>query len=219
NQVVFWAPVSGTCPRDTVTSGTYCALRDVTATLTYSSTTSTYTFTTHPYASYTFNSSGQLTGESSVGGASLSLTYNSPAPGSGACPGTAASCTTITSASGRKLVLAKNGSGLIVEVVDPLSRAWTYAYCVLPSSTCSSGDLVSVTDPLGNVTSYTYDKSNSNAALTHDLLTITNPNGQTGGPNAGAKLVNTYNGSGEISTETDPNGNQTSFDYSHLDAS
>jgi hypothetical protein len=157
--VDFYPPVIGSCPsqyRGSGATGTYCVLPDTTASLTFSSTTNTYTFTTHPYASYTFNSAGQLTGETSVGGASLSLTYNSPAPGSGACPGTANSCTTITSASGRKLVLAKNASGLIVKVIDPLSRAWTYGYCVPPSSTCSSGDLISVTDPLGNVTSFTY---------------------------------------------------------------
>ena len=50
--------------------------------LTYNSASSTYTFITHPYRSYTFNASGQLTGESGPGGATLSLSYNTPSPGS-----------------------------------------------------------------------------------------------------------------------------------------
>ena len=59
-QVTFVPPISGSCPSPYVgpgTSGTYCALPDVTATLTYNSGSSTYTFITHPYIAYTFNSS------------------------------------------------------------------------------------------------------------------------------------------------------------------
>src|SRR5207249_3246527 len=86
----------------------------------------------------------------------------------------------------------------------------------LPNSTCSANDLVSVTDPLSHVTSFTYDQGNATSSLKHDLLTITHPNGQPGGPNAGAKLVNVYNSAGQVTSQTDPGGNQTTFDYSHL---
>jgi hypothetical protein len=125
-EATFVAPVSGSCPVAYVgpgTSGTFCALPDVTATLTYDSSTSTYTFTTRPYMVYKFNSSGKLTGESGPGGAAVTLTYDSPSPGSGECPSSAASCTTVASASGRALVIAYNSSGLITRVTNPLG-AW-----------------------------------------------------------------------------------------------
>ena len=220
--VTFQAPTGGACNAPYVgsgASGTYCALPNVTASLTYNSSNSTYTFITHPYASYTFNSSGQLTGESGPGGATLSLAYNTPAPGSGNCPSSAASCTTVTAASGRTLVIGRNSSARVTSVTDPLGRSWSYQYCSPPSSTCSSGDLVSVTDPRLKTTSYTYDQGNSNSNLVHDLLTVTRPNGQPGAPDAGDALVNVYNSSGQVTSQTDPAGNQTTFDYSNLDSS
>jgi RHS repeat-associated protein len=219
-QVSFVPPVSGACVAPYVgsgASGTYCALPSVTASLSYNSGASTYTFVTHPYHSYTFNSSGQLIGETTPGGASVSLAYNSPAPGSGRCPSGADSCFTVTGASGRALVIARNSAGEITRVTDDLGRTTTYAYCSPPSGTCSAGDLVSVTNPLTTVTSYTYDEGNANSALVHDLLTVTRPNGQPGGPDAGDKLSNTYNSAGQVSTQTDPNANETTFDYSNLD--
>jgi RHS repeat-associated protein len=218
-QVNFYTPVSGSCHDPYVgpgTSGTFCALPEVTATLSYDSGSSTYKFVTHPYESYTFNSSGQLTGKSSVGGATTSIAYNSPSPGSGSCPSTATSCTKITSASGRALVIANNSAAEVTKVVDPLGRSWTYTYCSPPSSTCSANDLISVTDPMSRVTSFIYDATNSNPTLKHDLLTITRPNGQTGGPNAGKKLVNAYDSSGRVTSQTDRNGYVTTIDYSNL---
>lgn len=220
--VTFKTPSGGACTAPYVgsgASGTYCALPAVTASLTFDSANSTYTFTTHPYQSYTFNNSGQLTSEAGPGGATLNLSYNTPAPGAGNCPSSAASCMTVTSASGRTLVVASNSSGRVTSVTDPLGRSWTYTYCTPPSSTCSSGDLVSVTDPRTKVTTFTYDQGNSNSTLTHDLLKVTKPNGQPGGADAGDSLVNAYNSSGQVTSQTDPAGNQTTFNYSNLDSS
>jgi RHS repeat-associated protein len=211
-QVSFAAPSGGSCTAPDVgpgTSGTYCALPYVTASLTSSG--STYTFTTHPFTSYTFNSSGKLTAESIPGGATLTWTYNSPSPGSGKCPSTATSCNTETAASGRALVFGLNSSGLVTTVTDPLSNTWTYAY--------SSSNLTSVTDPLSRVTSYTYDTSNSNAALRHDLLAVTEPNGQSGGSQAGKDLSNTYNTSGMVTSQSDPMSRSTSYSYSSMNES
>jgi RHS repeat-associated protein len=207
-QVTFIPPVSGSCPSPYVgpgTTGTYCAPPYVTATLTYNSSTSTYTFITHPYQSYTFNSTGQLTSVTSTGGTAETLSYGSPSPGSGLCPSGATSCNTVTSASGRALVLGLNSQGLVTSVTDPLGNQWTYAY--------SGSNLTSVTDPMSRVTSYAYDSSNSNPLLVHDLLTVTSPNGQTGGSHAGAKLQNGYNSAGEITSQTDPGGNVTALAY------
>jgi RHS repeat-associated protein len=219
-QVTFVPPVSGFCPSPDVgpgTVGTFCAPTDVTATLSYDSGTSKYTFITHPYTRYMFNSSGELLSESEPGGATVTLTDDSPSPGTGACPSASASCRTVAAASGRALVIAYDSSGLIEKVIDPLGNVWTYAHCVAPSSTCSTGDLTSVTDPQGNVTSFTYDESNGNSELAHDLLTVTEPNGQPGGTHAGAYLVNVYNASGQVVSQTDPDRHATSFDYSNLD--
>lgn len=221
-EVQFVPPVDGACPAGTNgpgTTGTYCAAPYVTATLTYDSDTQTYTFVTHPYERYAFDSRGRLISESRPGGATVTVGYGTPAPGVGQCPAAAGSCDTVTAASGRKLVIASNAAGLVTSVTDPLGDRWSYGYCATPSSTCSSGDLVSVTDPLGNVTTYTYDQGNSDPALVSDLLTITKPNGQPGAVDAGAKLTNVYDSAGRVISQTDPDGNQTTFDYSDLDAS
>jgi RHS repeat-associated protein len=69
---------------------------------------------------------------------------------------------------------------------------------------------------MSNVTSYSYDSSNSHADLVHDLLTITTPNGQSGGPDAGDVTTNTYNSSGQVTSQSDPMGRVTSFDYSGI---
>ncbi len=220
-QATFYAPVSGSCVSPYVgpgTTGTYCTLPVVTASLTYDSSSNTYTFITHPYLKYVFDGSGRLVSETSPGGAEATISYGTPSPGSGDCPSLASSCFTVTSASGRALVIAENSDSEITQVTDPLGRSWTYGYCSPPSSTCSSGDLVSVTDPNSNITSYSYDEGNSNPLLVHDLLKITYPNGQTGGPDAGTYLLNAYNSGGQITAQTTPAGNQTSFDYSNLDA-
>ena len=205
-QATFAPAVAGVCPNLTVgsgASGTYCTAPYVTAALTFNPTANTYTLITHPHLAYVFNSSGQLTSESTPGGATLTATYASPSPGSGQCPSAASTCFTVTSASGRALVFGENSQGLVTTVTDPLGNTWTYAY--------SSGRLTSVTDPMNRVTSYSYDTTNSNPNFADDLLTVTAPNGQTGGTHAGAKLQNNYDPTtGVINSQTDPDGWTTS---------
>src|SRR5581483_7626935 len=169
-QVTFQPADLGSCHAPFIgagTDGSYCAMPYVTATLAYDDTSNTFTFVTHPYRAYTFDSTGNLTSEASAGGATLTVSDNTPAPGAGACPGTADHCDTITSASGRALVIASNSNNRVTKVIDARNHAWTYDYCSPPSGTCSSGDLISVTDPLNNVTSFTYDESNSDPTLVH----------------------------------------------------
>jgi YD repeat-containing protein len=159
SEALFVPPVSGSCQAPYTgpgSSGTYCKLPRVLGSLTYNSGSSTYTLVEHPNTTYTFNSSGQLSSIADPAGATESLTYSSPSPGSGHCPSGAGSCETITSASGRTLTLGWSGSGdsgTITSVTDAAARRTTYSY--------SSGNLTSVTDPLGNVTSYSYDSSNA----------------------------------------------------------
>jgi RHS repeat-associated protein len=222
-QVTFWPQAGGTCTAPYVKSsagtGGYCVLPAVqAASLVYNSGPATYTFTPSPGATaYTYSgTTGALTGETDTAGNTLTIAYSSPAPGgtvttgggTGKCPATAASCETITSASGRALILGWNATGnagQVTSVTDPMNRTTAYAY--------TSGQLTSVTDPLGNVTSYAYDTANPNPQLASDLTSITRPNAQSGGPDAGHSTTVAYDTSGRVTSQTDPMGWQTTLNY------
>jgi RHS repeat-associated protein len=207
-QVTFYAQVAGTCTSPYQVAGGYCALPVFDgASLTDNTGNDTYTFTPSAGSdSSTYSWDGQLVSESDPAGDTLTITYESPAPGTGDCPSTATSCETVTSASGRALVIGSNGSGLVTSVTDPMGRTWTFGY--------TGANLTSATDPMGNVTTYTYGAgSTGNPLLASDLLTITSPNAQPGGPDAGDDTVNVYNAAGEVTSQTDPMGFRTTFNY------
>ena len=168
---------------------------------------STYTFTTHPYRAYTFNSSGAADG-SRLPAALDQHHLQQPRPGLRRLSLTATSCDTVTSASGRALVIASNSAGEVSKVIDPLGRAWTYTYCSPPSSTCSSGDLVSVTDPLGNVTSYHLRRRQLEPRPRARPADGHQPNGQSGGPDAGDEARQRLQRAGQVTSQTDPQREQ-----------
>jgi RHS repeat-associated protein len=210
-QVTFYPQSGGSCTAPYVTAGGsgYCTLpQDTSAGLTYSPSAGTYTYTPSPGTSYTYSAStGTLESEADTAGDTLTLTTGSPSPGSGNCPPTASTCTTITAASGRSLVLGYNSAGLVTSATDPLRRRWTYAYN-------AASQLTSATDPMSHVTSYTYGAgSTGNPQLSSDLLTITSPNAQPGGPDAGDSTSNVYNSTGQVTSQTDPLGVVTTFNY------
>jgi RHS repeat-associated protein len=213
SQVTFYPQTAGSCTAPYVTAGGYCALpQDIGATLTFHSASSTYTYVPSPGTTDTFASAGKLTAETDAAGDTLTIAYNTPAPGAGQCPATATTCETITAASGRALVIGSSASGLVTSVTDPLGRKWTYGY--------SSSDLTTVTDPMSRVTTYTYGQgSTGNPLLANDLLTMTAPNAQPGGPAAGDSTVNVYNAAGQVISQTDPMGYQTTFSYSGMNPS
>src|SRR6185437_11922811 len=106
SQVTFFPKSGGSCAAPyTHAAGGYCTLTlDAGASLTFSSGSNTYAFVPSPGDdTYTYSQTGQLVSETDPVGETLTITYQSPAPGTGACPVAAASCETITSASGRAL--------------------------------------------------------------------------------------------------------------------
>src|ERR1022692_2599703 len=220
-QVTFYSASGGKCGTAPYTqvAGQYCVLpQDVGAALTLSG--GTYTFTQQPGTAFTYNTAGQLTGESQTSASgspvsTLSISYGTPAPGSGNCPSLASSCYTITSASGRALVLGlsldPDGNNLVTSVTDPMGRAWTYGY--------TGQDLTSATDPMSNVTSYGYGTGTTGPLNANDLTSITSPNAQTGGPDAGKATTLAYNVAGQVFSQTDPMGFTTSYTWTGFNPS
>jgi len=240
--VTFYSQSSGQCTTApyTLVAGQYCALpQDTGTSLAYNSSTSTYTFQPKPGTAYTYNSSGQLTGQEQTNGSggaitTLAVGYGTPAPGAAdpqgvTCPAsvtvggtetTITSCDTVTAPVGsggtaRTLVLGlandSAGNALVRSVSDPLGRTWLYGY--------SGDDLTTVQDPLDDVTSYSYNTGNANPLLTSDILTITKPNGQTGGADAGKHTTLTWNSAGQVTSVTDPTGFTTSYTWTGFNSS
>jgi trimeric autotransporter adhesin len=208
-QVTFQPQSGGSCTAPYVKGGSYCAMPQVLATLTYNSGPNDYTFTPTPGTTYTYGPGGTLNSESDAAGDTLTAAYGTPSPGSGNCPAAASYCDTITAASGRALVIGYNASNLVTSVTDPMGRTWAYGY--------TADDLTTVTDPLGNKTTYTYGAgSTGNPLLANDLLTITTPNAQPSGPDAGKSTVNVYNAVGQVTSQTDPMGFTTTFNFTGM---
>ncbi len=208
SKITFYPQAAGACAAPFVVAGQYCTLpENISATLTFSSASGgTYTYSPTPGSSYAYGSSGALESEADAAGDTLTVSYGAPLPGTGNCPATASTCDTATAASGRTLTIGHNAANLVTSVTDPLGRRWTYGY--------TGSDLTSATDPKGNVATYTYGAGTTAvAALANDLLTITSPNAQPGGPDAGDATMNVYNGFGQVTSQTDPMGFQTTFNY------
>lgn len=213
-QVTFYPQSGGQCATPYVLAGQYCTLpQNIGASLTYNSGNGIYTFIPQPGTKYTYNTGGNLTSVTDAAGNTVSADYGTPLPGSGHCPSAASWCQTITAANGRALTIGYNAASEVTSVTDPMGRQWGYAYN-------SSGDLASVTDPMSHVTSYTYGAgSTGNPLNANNLLTISKPNAQPGAPDAGDATVNVYDASGRVTSQTDPMGYKTTFDYSQMNAS
>jgi RHS repeat-associated protein len=209
SQVTFYPKNNGSCAAPYVAAGTggYCALpQDTNVNLSYSSANGgTYTYTPSPGLSYLYGSGGALQSETDAAGDTLTVSYGTPLPGGTHCPTWSASCNTITAASGRTLVIGYTSAGLVDAVTDPLGHQYDYTH--------TGSDLTKFTDPMGNITTYTYDSGNANPMLAHDMLSITGPNAQPGGPDAGDATVNHYDSLGRVTSQTDPMGHTTTFNY------
>ena len=151
-----------------------------------------------------FSASGALISETNEAG--QSLTASSEAAGAGACPASATSCTVWeSSASGRALTLAFDGSGRLVSATDGAGNTVAYCYfgqsCAGAASDGGTKDLYSATPPGGAATTYGYDSSNSSTDLQHDIVSEALPRG--------ASVANTYGSSGQVTSQTSPYGDLT----------
>ena len=127
---------------------------------------------------YTFNTAGQLTAETDRSGTGLTLTY------------TGSQVTSVKDASGRKVTLAYNASGLLASLTMPNTTTVGYSY--------TSGLLTSVAGLGGGVTRYGYNSAGQ-------LTTITDPDGHL-------VLTNTYSSStGRITSQVNGDGKTTTF--------
>ena len=236
-QISFWPQnTGGGCTLPEITAGGYCT-DSVFAGASLTETASSgvpvsWTFSPSPGSGTdTYSATtGQLTAVTDPAGDTLSVYPDTPAPGAATattgtvqpvtttavtCPAavgsvTTASCQTIEAATGRALVISSDAAGQVTSVTDPLGRQWTYAYN-------SAGDLTAATSPTGNTTSYGYDTGNPDPLLTADLTSITSPDAQPGysGPDADSGQATTiaYNTAGQVTSQTDPMGYQTTYSY------
>ncbi len=123
--------------------------------------------------------------------------------------------TGIGNGKGNVHTLSYDGSGLLVQVTDGLGRTLSFSYDAgeLLASVGDGvrtvtfvhtvDDLTQVTDALGNITTYAY---NSGGLMTSFTL----PAGNT-------PYSQTWNGSGQVASQTDSGGNTTTFTYTASD--
>jgi len=98
----------------------------------------------------------------------------------------------VASSVGVTLTLDYNGDSLLTSVADHTGRVVSYTY--------TGGELATFTDVLGHPYTYTYD-------LEHRLTKITRPKGNT-------VVMNTYDGQGQVITQTDGVSNTVTFYFS-----
>ena len=96
----------------------------------------------------------------------------------------------VTDPAGRSITFSYNGDGTVASATDPAGHVVNYGY--------SSGNLTSVTDVSNGVTQFGYDGS-------HQLTSITNPRG--------GLVKNTYDASNRVTSQTDPLGHTTAWQY------
>jgi RHS repeat-associated protein len=206
SEVGFSPYVAGSSPSWCLPSYNYCPDQPRTLATLEQGSDGSWTFTrdVSGKVSFGFSASGALLSETDQAGDSL--TANAEAPGNGACPSSAATCTVWTSsASGRSLTLAFDSSGRLILATDGADG--TVSYCYYGQS-CTGGamgggpdDLYSATLPGGKTTTYAYDSTNSGPALVHDLVSEALP--------TGGSVANTYNASGQVVSQNAPSGDVT----------
>jgi RHS repeat-associated protein len=153
----------------------------------------TYTMVVRNRTTYTFAATGQLLSEQALNGYTTSLSYN----GSN-------QLTTIADQAGRTLSIGWTGSHIttVTDTNVTPNRVVTFQY------NDSNGNLTDVIDVNGGHTHFTYDTN-------HRLTNFLDPNCYAAGSgcNGGNGLVNGYDSSGRVATQTDDLGRITHFGY------
>jgi YD repeat-containing protein len=168
-------------------TGPYTAPARVIATLLHNGD-GTWTFTRQAREVFTFNSSGQLTAAKDLNGNGTTLAYVS------------GKLSTITDGAGRTLTIGWNGTH-IATVTDTASPARSVSF------TYVSSNLTEAVDVGAGHTQYTYDASHRMKTKREPKYfgdTITSPSPVT--------TIN-YDGSGRMTSLTDPVGRTTTIDY------
>ena len=201
----------------------------VIASLTYSTTLDAWIFVREVGGNTTFTFDGAMTSVdalTSIQDANLDkLQAATEAAGTGKCPSSATTCTAWSSVPAGQsaegsLTLAYDATGQLVSVTDQAGNETTFCYygqsCAAgaPSGGGQADDLYQATAAASSgtplATTYTYDKSNSNTDLQHDLLTATPPGATVSGL---GQTQNVYNSSGQISQQTQPDGEVDTYTY------
>jgi RHS repeat-associated protein len=164
--------------------GTFSAPPRVQATLTLNGDGS-YTLVRKGIEKLTFSPAGALESLADRNGITTSLSYSG------------ANLASVTDAAGRLLAFTWSG-GHITQVTDTTGRTVSYGYD-------SAGDLTSVTDATGGVTEYGYDSA-------HRLTSVLDPVQVAAGENH--PLINVYDSSGRVTSQTGQLGRKTTFAYS-----
>ena len=176
---------------DPASGGGYTAPPRVMATLVHNMS-GTWTLVVRNQTTYTFNSSGQLTSEADLNGYTTSLAY------------TSGELTTITDQAGRTLTIGWTGSHIttVTDANVTPNRTVTFEY------NDGNGNLTDVIDVNGGHTQFVYD-------FNHRMTKWLDPNCYAAGSscNGGDGLVNVYNSAGEITSQTDDMGRETTFAY------
>ena len=144
-----------------------------TSTLTYSSTSQTYTRVYRDGATITFNSGGQETADADRNGNTTHFAFVASGAAAGAV-------STITDPVGLVTTLTYDGNGHLSTIKDPGNRVTSFTFD-------ANGNLTQIKDPDGAVTGYGYNSG-------HQMTSETNPNSHT--------ATVTYDSFGRMSSET-----------------
>jgi RHS repeat-associated protein len=162
------------------------------AKLVYSS--GNYEYTLPDQETFTFNSSGRLLSERERNGNVTTVSYNEEEACEGGCHKILKSIVVADPAK-RKITLTVDSSGQVETASDPMGHTVKYAY--------EGGNLVSVTEP-GESSARWKFKYNG----VHEMTEMVN--------GLGGKTTTEYNGSNQVSSQTSPLGDTTSFAYEEI---
>jgi RHS repeat-associated protein len=162
------------------------------AKLVYSS--GNYEYTLPDQETFTFNSSGRLLSERERNGNVTTISYNEEEDCEGGCHKILKSIVVADPAK-RKITLTVDASGQVETASDPMGHTVKYAY--------EGGNLVSVTEP-GESSARWKFKYNG----VHEMTEMVN--------GLGGKTTTEYNGSNQVSSQTSPLGDTTSFAYEEI---